>query len=237
MMINDIDIIEGSIDDLEKVYQHFTTYFASDELKSVQQLKLLMSKKNYKLLLAKDPFINEVVGYAFIYEFDRLQAIWLDYMAIDPQFRGSGYGVLLFKKLTKWKQNGFAGMFIEVEIPEENEGITRVNQLRRIGFYERLGAKKLLIPYQLPTNEGGLPMYLYYWPGLDAGRLPKEQIREAISEVFTYIHSDIEHTEDILMKIFSKKLVKENGESDGFTIFFYSEALVYTTGESCYRAL
>jgi ribosomal protein S18 acetylase RimI-like enzyme len=201
MNVNDIKIVEGSIDDLENIYQRFTADFASDELKSYQHLKLLMSKRNYKLLLAKDPIIDEIVGYAFIYEFDRLKAIWLDYMAIDNQFRGSGYGALLFKKLTKLKQNGLSGIFIEVEIPEENEGITRENQLRRIHFYEGLGAKQLPIPYQLPTKEGGLPMYLYFWPSPDVELLPKEQIQEAIAEVFTCIHSDIKHTDDILKKI------------------------------------
>jgi GNAT superfamily N-acetyltransferase len=202
MIVNDIEIIEGSINDLEYVYQRFTSYFASYELKSYQHLKLLMSKKNYKLLLAKDPIIDEIVGYAFIYEFNRLQAVWLDYMAIENQFRGSGYGTLLFKKLTKWKQNGFRGIFIEVEIPEGNEGVTRVNQLRRIRFYERLGAEKLPIPYQLPTDDGGLPMYLYFWKSPDVKQLSKEQIQEAIAEVFTFIHSDIKHRDDILKKIF-----------------------------------
>jgi GNAT superfamily N-acetyltransferase len=198
MIVNDIEIIEGSIDDLENVYQRFTTYFASDELKSYQHLKLLMSKKNYKLLLAKDPIIDEIVGYAFIYEFNQLQAIWLDYMAIDNHFRSSGYGAQLFKELTKWDR----GIFIEVEIPEENKGDTRENQLRRIHFYERLGAKRLSIPYQLPTNNGGLPMYLYFWPSPDVERLSKKHIQEAIAEVFTCIHSDIKHTDDILRKIF-----------------------------------
>jgi GNAT superfamily N-acetyltransferase len=201
LIFNDIEIIEGSINDLENVYQRFTTYFASDELKSYQHLKLLMSKKNYKLLLAKDPIIEKIVGYAFIYEFDQLQAIWLDYMAIGNQFRGLGYGTLLFKKLTKWKQNGFRGIFIEVEIPEENEGVMRVNQLRRIRFYEKLGAKKLPIPYQLPTDAGGLPMYLYFWENPNVKRLSKEQIQESIAEVFTIIHSDIKHTNEILKKI------------------------------------
>ncbi|MBY0148931.1 GNAT family N-acetyltransferase [Neobacillus niacini] len=200
MIVNDIEIIEGSIDDLKSVYQRFTTYFASDELKRYQHFKLLMSKKNYKLLLAKDPIIDEIVGYAFIYEFNQLQAIWLDYMAIDNRFRSSGYGAQLFKELTKWA----GGIFIEVEIPEENEGGTRENQLRRITFYERLGAKVLPIPYQLPTNEGGLPMYLYFWQSHDIERPSKEQIQEAITEVFTAIHSDIKHKDDILIKIFSE---------------------------------
>jgi GNAT superfamily N-acetyltransferase len=200
MNVNDIEIIEGSMDDLVNVYQRFTTYFASDELKSYQHFKLLMSKKNYKLLLAKDPIIDEIIGYAFIYEFNQLQAIWLDYMAIDNQFRSSGYGAQLFKELTKWA----GGIFIEVEIPEENEGGTRENQLRRITFYERVGAKCLSIPYLLPTYDGGHPMYLYFWPNRDVERLSKEQIQEAIAEVFTSIHSDVKHTDDIFNKIFPK---------------------------------
>lgn len=203
MEITEIEIVEGTIHDLKNVYQRCTADFASDELKSYEHLKLLMSKKNYKLLLAKDPIINQVVGYAFIYEFERLQSIWLDYMAIDNQFRGSGYGALLFKKLTNWKLKGFSGIFIEVEIPEENEGVTRENQLRRIRFYERLGAKRLPIPYQLATNDGGLPMYLYFWPSPDVEKLPKEQIQEAISEVFNTIHSDVKHKDEILMEFYT----------------------------------
>jgi GNAT superfamily N-acetyltransferase len=203
MGFTEMELVEGTIQDLKNVYQCFTADFASDELKSYQHLSLLMSKKNYKLLLAKDPIIDEIVGYAFIYEFNHLQAIWLDYMAIDNQYRGSGYGALLFKKLTNWKQNRFTGLFIEVEIPEDNEGFTRENQLRRIRFYERLGAKRLPIPYQLPTNDGGLPMYLYFWPSSDVEKLPKEQIQEAISEVFNHIHSDLKHKDDILMEFYT----------------------------------
>jgi GNAT superfamily N-acetyltransferase len=203
MGVSEIDIVEGTIHDLKNVYQQFTSDFASDELKSYQHLKLLMSKKTYKLLLAKDPIIDEIVGYAFIYEFNHLQAIWLDYIAIDNQLRGSGYGSLLFKKLTNWKQNGFIGLFIEVEIPEDNEGFTRENQLRRISFYERLGAKRLPIPYQLPTINGGLPMYLYFCPSSHVEKLPKEQIQEAISEVYNYIHSDVKHKDDILMEFYT----------------------------------
>jgi GNAT superfamily N-acetyltransferase len=203
MDVTDIEIVEGTIHDLKNVYQRFTADFASDELKSYQHLKLLMSKKKYKLLLAKDPIIDEIVGYAFIYEFNHLQAIWLDYMAIETEFRGSGYGALLFKKLSDWKQHKLIGLFIEVEIPGSDEGVTRENQLRRIRFYERLGAKRLPFPYQLPTIHGGLPMYLYFCPSPQVEKLPKEQIQEAISEVFNTIHSDIKHKDDILMEFYT----------------------------------
>lgn len=198
----DMELLEGTMNDLKQIYPLFSEDFACDELKSFEHLKLLMSKKKYKLLLAKDSNMNEVVGYAFIYEFEHLQGVWLDYMAINKAYQGSGFGSLLLKKLINWKQNGFSGLFIEVEIPEENEGITRENQLRRIRFYERFGAKRLQMPYQLPTVYGGLPMYLYFCPSNHVEILPKEQIQKAISEVFTYIHSDVTRKDAIFMEFY-----------------------------------
>ena len=88
-------------------------------------------------------------------------------------------------------------MFVEVEIPGENQA-TRDQQIRRVNFYERLGARRLNIPYKLPTNDGGFPMYLYFRPSSNAHRLPKEQIQAAIEEVFQFIHSDVIDKDAIL---------------------------------------
>jgi len=46
-------------------------------------------------------------------------------------------------------------------------------------------------------------MYLYFWPSPDVEKLPKEQIQEAISETFNYIHSDIKHKDDVLMGFYT----------------------------------
>ncbi|MCQ6279393.1 N-acetyltransferase [Bacillus sp. EB600] len=196
----DIEIIEGNLKDLNKVYAMLKEDFAAGELKDYAQLEMLIMKKNYKLLLAKHQIFDGIIGYAFIYQIDHLNAIWLDYIAIVKRFRNSGYGTLLFTKIAESYQRDISGIFIEVEIPEERAGLEPDNQKRRINFYERLGAKKLAIQYELPTNEGGFPMYLYYKPSRNSELLKKSQLAEAISSTFNYIHSDVKNREIILIK-------------------------------------
>jgi len=192
---NEIELSEGNLTELKDVYHRLSADFPANELKDYSQFQLLLANEKYKLLWAKKQ--EEIVGYALIYEFEHLPAIWLDYMAIDQQFRNAGYGSLLFQKILQSKQDGFIGMFVEVEIPEEEKDI-REQQIRRINFYERLGARRLNIPYKLPTNDGGFPMYLYFRPSSNVHRLPKEQIEAAIEEVFQFIHSDVTDRHAIL---------------------------------------
>ncbi|MEH7504347.1 GNAT family N-acetyltransferase [Neobacillus drentensis] len=196
MKINEIEISEGNISELQDVYQRLLTDFPSNELKDYQHFESLLVKKKYKLLLAK--LKGKIVGYALIYEFDHMPAIWLDYLAINKKFRNAGYGTLLFNKILQSKQDGIIGLFSEVEIPEADEGHTREQQIRRINFYERLGARRLNIPYKLPTNDGGFPMYLYFRPSSNVHLFPKKQIQAAIAEVFEYIHSDVKDRNTIL---------------------------------------
>jgi len=205
MKIDNFEVSEGSLDEFTDIYQRLANEFPANELKEYKHLQSLLVKKKYKLLLAK---VNqELVGYALIYEIGHLSAIWLDYLAIDPKFQNAGYGTLLFNKIMQSNRDGLIGMFIEVEIPEGDEE-SRKQQLRRINFYERLGARRLNIPYQLPTNSGGFPMYLYFRPSSKIQRLPKEQIQAAIAEVFDYIHSDV-HNRDVILGQFSTLIEAE----------------------------
>jgi GNAT superfamily N-acetyltransferase len=198
MEINEIELSQGNLSELKNVFQRLSTDFPMNELKEYTHFALLLTNEKYKLLWAKHQ--EEIVGFALIYEFEHLPAIWLDYMAIDKNFRSAGYGSLFFNQIIQSKRDGFIGMFIEVEIPEEAQD-SREQQTRRIDFYERLGARRLNIPYKLPTNDGGFPMYLYFRPSATVHRLPKEQIQVAIAEVFDFIHSDVDDRNDILKEI------------------------------------
>ncbi|MBP1930181.1 GNAT family N-acetyltransferase [Ammoniphilus resinae] len=197
--MDNVNIIEGSINELKDVYQQFTQDFAVDELKGYAQLEFLLTQKGYKLLLAKDRKTNETIGYAFIYVLQHVKAIWLDYMAIMEGFRNAGYGTTLFNKMVQYNQDGL-GLFVEVELP--TEGPDKENQIRRINFYERLGAKRLHIPYEFPTNHGGFPMYLYFKPNVHV--IPKKLIQESLAEVFEIIHSDVLNRNQILQNILPK---------------------------------
>ncbi|WML52482.1 GNAT family N-acetyltransferase [Neobacillus sp. PS3-12] len=198
--MSDIELVDGGIHELKDVYQQYINDFAIDELKKYEQLEFLLSRNNYKLLLAKDITINEIVGYAFIYELKKFNAIWLDYIAVIKKYRNQGYGTVFLNKILHYNEDGL-GVFIEVEIPEES--YNKKNQLRRIKFYERLGAKKLHLSYLFPTYNGGFPMFLYFRPSSNIRKLPKKLIQEAIAEVFENIHTDVKNREHILIKFFS----------------------------------
>ncbi len=200
--LNDIEIVEGNINDLKDVYSRLKKDFVANERKDYAHLEMLMIKKKYKLLLAKHKVFKEIIGYALIYEIEK-KFLWLDFMAIDIKFQNAGYGTLLFNKIVESKQDGILGMFFEVEIPSEENEVCREEQTRRITFYERLGAKRLNFNYQLPTNNGGFPMYFYFKPSSNVKFLPKEQIKEAIASAFEYIHSDVAQKEAILKTFFS----------------------------------
>lgn len=206
--LNDIDIVEGDSSDLKVVYERFKQDFAAAEIKDYDHLGFLMDHKKYKLLMAKHKVFNEIIGYAFVYEVDHHKVLWLDYMAIDLKFQNAGYGTLLFNKIAESKQEGIMGIFMEVEIPDSPIDIVREEQRRRIQFYERLGAKRLNFEYQLPTPDGGLPMYLYFRPSPQVKLLPKEQIKETIASAFDYIHSDVKKKNAIL-KTFVNKIPDE----------------------------
>lgn len=201
--LNDIEILEGNINNLKDVYARFKKDFASDERKDYAHLEMLMVKKKYKLILAKHKVFNEIIGYAFIYEIDNQKVLWLDYMAIDLKFQNAGYGTLLFNKIAESKQEGILGIFLEVEMPTDKDENIKEEQMRRIKFYERLGANRLKFEYQLPTNNGGFPMYFYFRPSPNVRILPKEQIKETIASAFEYIHSDVNQRDTILKTFLS----------------------------------
>jgi len=198
---NAIEIIEGDMDDLEDIYDSYTKDFASDERKEFDHLRMLMEKKKYKLLLGRHRILNDTIGYAFLFEAYYGKILWLDYIAIMEKFRNAGYGTLLFEKIAEFRQDTTLGVLLEVEKPDSNNEDIKRNQLRRIKFYERLGARKLHIDYKLPTATGGFPMDLYFKPSPGVRILPKEVIQEVIASVFDYIHTDVYGRDMILNSI------------------------------------
>ncbi|HEX9059245.1 MAG TPA: GNAT family N-acetyltransferase, partial [Clostridia bacterium] len=181
---NNLEIIEGGINNLDSVYIKYEKEFPACERKSYNQLEQLMLNKKYKLFLLKQ-MTDDIIGYAFVYEVTVPNTLWLDYISIGPEFQNKGYGTLLFNTATSYKDN--LGTFIEIEIPENEQ------QERRKIFYERLGAKRLPIDYMMPTEDGGYPLYLYFKPFSNSSLFTKALIKESIASAFLYIHSDIPH--------------------------------------------
>jgi GNAT superfamily N-acetyltransferase len=184
-MENDLVINFGEIDELHEVYSRLEADFDREERKSKQHIENLMLKKKYKLVIARHKISKELIGYAFFHEIDKLKLIWLDYMAVNAEYRNNGYGTLLFRKIIEMQASGMNGVFIEIKIPEE------ILDLKRIKFYERVGAKKLNIDYIFPNHYGGFPMYLYFVPSPNLLLLSKDVIKDSICSAFQCIHTDV----------------------------------------------
>jgi ribosomal protein S18 acetylase RimI-like enzyme len=175
----------GDLSDVLRLYDSIIEEFPKGERKSVDVFIRLFETGDYKLLLGHNETGLEV-GYAFIYTIGKLNKLWLDFIVIHPEFQSEGYGTMFFDKMDNF-YDSYDGVFLEVEIPEESNE----NQMRRIAFYERVGAVRLDLKYYLPNEFGGLEMYLYY-KSFSKDVLPKpEVVIEVIESAYEFIHSDI----------------------------------------------
>lgn len=194
--IYDLEIIEGSKENLEELYKNFERNFPQEQSKEKEYLFSLLSKKNYNILLAYNKTLNMIVGYALLYRIEKYNALWLDYIAIKDVFQGSGFGSLFFNKIINFEDDKKVGMFLEVEIPENND----IKSKRRINFYEKLGCKRININYFMPSETGGSPMYLYFKP-ISKKNISKQMIKKVIINTFNSINEDVSNRNESLKKI------------------------------------
>lgn len=181
---------KGDLEDLQQIYPSFADEFPENERKTVDQLRMLMEKGDYHLIVAENIIHNNAdrIGFAFIYMPMDSEFIWLDYLVIEKSHQSKGYGSLFFNYLLQARKN-IKCMYIEVEIPTGKD----VNQERRVSYYERLGAVRLKMEYQLPIPDGGIPMYLYLSKLENSESVAMTEVIEAIKRAHEYIHWDHNH--------------------------------------------
>lgn len=172
----------------DEIYTHMLEAFPKNELKSYDTFKKLIADGQYDVLIATQ---DNMVGYALVYKVESTKSLWVDFIAILPEYQSKGFGTTFIHQVADFYKPNYQGIFLEVEIPD---GIDQ-NKDRRIQYYTRLGAKILPCEYALPTYEGPFPMHLMYW-----GEAAKD-IHVTVHEVFSYIHREIEGFEDILDKL------------------------------------
>jgi ribosomal protein S18 acetylase RimI-like enzyme len=187
----------GAIDDLDSIYESYALEFPESERKTKDQLKQLMRRGAYVLLIAEKhgESGSERIGFACLYVPISEDFIWLDYLVIERAYQSKGYGSKFLEEIMRrWSER--RGMFIEVEIPTGKD----IDQDRRIAYYERHGAKRLPINYHLPTEVNEMPMYLYYSTLSSDDRPSNEYIEKAIISANTTIHWDHAYLESVWQK-------------------------------------
>ncbi len=198
----------GTIDDIDAIYASYAQEFPETERKTKFQLKQLMNRGAYVLLIAEthEEKSAERIGFACLYVPANDDFIWLDYLVIERAFQSKGYGSKFFEEMMRmWSDR--KGMFIEIEIPAGDA----INQVRRITYYEKLGAKRLPINYHLPTEVDDMAMYLYFKPATSLtsihgtltsndANLSHEYIQKAINLANSTIHWDHVNLESVWQK-------------------------------------
>lgn len=148
----------GQEDDWKNLYE---SSFPTDERMPVEEIRQLLSKG--KMLLHKT--LNkqgELLCFSLV--FPVTDFVLLSYIATDSTRRSGGYGskhMKLLLQLLKAQYPNHLGLFLEIESTREKGLDAEVQKLRnrRLDFYLRLGAKRLLKKYFCPNlgQPGGAP--------------------------------------------------------------------------------
>ncbi len=123
---------------------------------------------------------EKVVGFTKLTRLGQSPIYFMEYLAVARQSRNRSIGSQIITFLCKDLQGQpNAGMLLEVEPPLAAEGPQRQLRERRIRFYHRLGAARILDhdAYRMPStiDEGSLWMYLMWLPAHE-GCLPSANL-------------------------------------------------------------
>lgn len=170
---------------LDELLPHYVRDFIALERKSEELLRELLLRGRYRIFTVRSRETGTCAAYLMGYPVEGDQYFFLDFFAVDPAFRGGGLGAWTLRTLSGLL--GVDGLFFELEIPGE-DAEPEDQSVRRIGFYERLGACRLPVEYALLLGDGSLfPMYFYYLP-FTAGMPERVSVKEAITVTFDYTY-------------------------------------------------
>ncbi len=189
-----LKIEKANIEKFTEIYnQYMLSQFPCNELKSYNDFVTLLSEEKhcYNFYIAKNE--NKPVGYILFCKGQDF--IWIDYIAVLPQFYSGGFGRKIIECL-KNTFNNVSCLYFEVEKPDESD----INTIRRIKFYNSCGVQKLDCTYFYPNSSGDVPMDLYFLP-VKQTSLVKSKILENIKEVFEKLHFMCPNAVEILNKI------------------------------------
>ncbi len=172
-----------SLKQLEAIYLES---FPASERAPLKGLVEEIESRRYHLLTIRER--GTLRGFAASMALSGLNVYLLAYLAVERHCRSLGLGGRLVRTLVESlaSQGNVSGLLIEVD-PEEAEDDRDLRMaLRRIRFYERLGAQTVAgtAGYRAPNlaGEGSLAMQLLWLPiGNSEQRLEGEKLRSCVA--------------------------------------------------------
>ncbi len=137
-----------------KAWNLYEQAFPLEERRSIDAQCRVMKNPNYHFDILRDE--EQWIGFLLWWDLESLR--YIDHFATDAQLRNKGFGKLI---LEKFMASNDKPILLEVELPTSH-----INK-RRIKFYERIGFKQNLHPYEVPAPSVGhapLPFLLMSYP-------------------------------------------------------------------------
>ena len=141
----------------EALYAIYCESIALREQKSKADLAAMVSKPNYRLLLAQDD--SSVVGFSIVFVASSESFCLLEYMAVDKSYRGRGVGSELFEETVGivYRSRGLIPVLLEVDSDNEPSP-DQAERQRRQNFYRRLSCRRIAdCAYILPLPGESAP--------------------------------------------------------------------------------
>lgn len=118
---------------------HIKRDFVRQERRPLYLLLRLHRQGMYTFLAMRDDKSGKLLAYAGLLHSPGVDSMLLDYLAVEPEYRGAGLGSQFMKELAAACDTG--GIIIECDSPAQAKTADeRKIRERRIGFYLRNGA-------------------------------------------------------------------------------------------------
>lgn len=193
-------IVLGSIDDFPQIYEDMKRQFPQDEMYEYRDFLRMFNQGRYKPLLYRRTADSELLGYALIYVPESGNVVWMDYLAVMQPYQSHGYGQKLFQAVWQKYCGPFDGVIFSVEHVAGDDPHLAQRQMRRIGFYEKLGAKRLRAAFLQPCDGGSFPMYLYFKPKNGHICFSRAAQIESITQMYSYCCSQFKSSRELLLR-------------------------------------
>jgi len=141
----------------EVLYAIYSESIDLREQKSKADLAAMVSKPNYRLLLAQHN--SSAVGFSIVFVASSESFCLLEFMAVDKSYRGRGLGSELFDETVGavYRSHGAIPILLEVD-SDRKPSPDQVQRRRRQNFYRRLGCRVIAnCAYILPLPGKNAP--------------------------------------------------------------------------------
>ena len=153
-----------------EIYLHS---FPANERQSVETIRTRLDHGQYILFTTIEN--SDVLGLLLLYPLVDCDFMVIDYLAINNEHRKKGIGAWLLLEVMDMVRKEYKDKYIVLETEDPEYGENRGERAARVGFYKKLGARKLEgVHYILPALAGDMPteMILMLMPGYENDVLP-----------------------------------------------------------------